>query len=130
MVGIKGLTIIRQPILFCLPLSELSTSGTINYIHYGDIHTKWKTILDCDKEVMSFIDKERLQNIPFLQDGDLAMADASEDYSGLGVSVEVKNVGGGKRLQGFTKNMEPCRIPHLAKIYRKKPKGTVLTGTT
>lgn len=81
--------------------SHLTTSGTINYIHYGDIHTKWKTFLDCDKEVMPFIDEDRVQNISLLEEGDLVMADASEDYSGIGVSVEIKNISNRKIVAGL-----------------------------
>ena len=67
---------------------------------------------------MSFIDKERLQNIPFLQDGDLSHGRRFRRLQRTWCKVEVKNVGGGKR-SGIYKNMEPCRIPHLAKFIEK-----------
>ena len=81
--------------------SELSESGEVRYIHYGDIHTRWKCFLDCNKEELPFIPAGKVRNIPFLEDGDLVMADASEDYEGLGVSVEVKNATGRKIVAGL-----------------------------
>lgn len=81
--------------------SQLSDNGSINYIHYGDIHRKWETELDCEQEVLPFIDEDRVQNMPFIEDGDLIMADASEDYDGVGVSVEVRNVGKKRIISGL-----------------------------
>ncbi len=81
--------------------SELSDNGSINYIHYGDIHTKWKSFLDFDREALPFINEEKVKNIPLLEDGDLVMADASEDYAGVGVGVEIKNINGRKVVAGL-----------------------------
>ena len=41
------------------------------------------------------------QNFVFLRDGDLIIADASEDYEGVGECVEVKNVGTKKIISGL-----------------------------
>jgi len=81
--------------------SDLSEYGEIKNIHYGDIHTKWKYFLDCSKDIIPSINKDKVKNLPLLEDGDLVMADASEDYEGLGVSVEIKNIKNEKVVAGL-----------------------------
>jgi type I restriction enzyme, S subunit len=81
--------------------SELSNSGKVGYIHYGDIHTRWKGFLDCSNAELPFIPEAKVKNVPFLEDGDLVMADASEDYEGVGVSIELRNVTGRKIVAGL-----------------------------
>lgn len=83
------------------PRSELSEDGDIKYIHYGDIHTKWYVFLDCANAELPLIRSNRVANVPFLEDGDLIMADASEDYEGVGISVEVKNATGRRVVSGL-----------------------------
>ncbi len=73
--------------------SELADEGNIGYIHYGDIHSKWDTVLDCSIAQIPYIEEKKARNLPRLRDGDLVMVDASEDYAGLGKSVEVMNIG-------------------------------------
>jgi type I restriction enzyme S subunit len=72
--------------------SELSDEGEIGYIHYGDIHTKWSEFLDVSTESIPFIKKYKIKDVPFLENGDLLIADASEDYEGLCACIELKNV--------------------------------------
>lgn len=72
--------------------NDLRDQGTTNYIHYGDIHTKWNNVLDCDKEGIPFIDSDKVKRLPKLEDGDLILADASEDYEGIGKAIEIKNI--------------------------------------
>lgn len=81
--------------------SDLSENGEIKYIHYGDIHTKWRSFLDCSSDELPLIQRDKVRNVPFLEDGDLVMVDASEDYEGLGISVEVKNATGRKVVAGL-----------------------------
>jgi type I restriction enzyme S subunit len=81
--------------------SDLSEYGEVKYIHYGDIHTKWRSFLNCSSDALPLIKKDKVGNVPFLEDGDLVMADASEDYEGLGVSIEVKNATGNKVVAGL-----------------------------
>jgi type I restriction enzyme S subunit len=83
------------------PRSHLSNNGDVKYIHYGDIHQRWSTYLDCNKEELPYINQKRVQTIPYVQDGDLVMADASEDYDGIGASVEISNVGNSKIVAGL-----------------------------
>jgi type I restriction enzyme, S subunit len=81
--------------------SDLSENGYIKYIHYGDIHMKWRSFLDCSSDELPQIEKDKVGNVPFLEDGDLVMADASEDYEGIGISVEVKNATGRRVVAGL-----------------------------
>ena len=81
--------------------SDLSENGEIKYIHYGDIHMKWRLFLDCSSDELPSIQRDKVGNVPFLEDGDLVMADASEDYDGIGISVEVKNATGRKVVAGL-----------------------------
>ena len=69
--------------------SELSQYGDVACIHYGDIHTKYRTWLNLSSEEVPHIDYGKVKNYPFLQDGDLIIADASEDYAGLSDWVEL-----------------------------------------
>ena len=81
--------------------SDLEKSGDMQYIHYGDIHTKWNSILDCDLEEIPWIDKNKVERLPLLKDGDLIIADASEDYEGSGASILLKNVKNKKIVSGL-----------------------------
>ena len=81
--------------------SDLTDKGDINYIHYGDLHTKWKTFLCCDDEEIPFIEEKKIENSTLLQENDLIIADASEDLKGSGVSILLKNVGDKKIVSGL-----------------------------
>ncbi len=81
--------------------SDLSENGDIKYIHYGDIHMKWRSFLDCSSDELPLIQRDKVRNVPFLEDGDLVMADVSEDYDGVGISVEVKNATSRKVVAGL-----------------------------
>ncbi len=72
--------------------ADLSEDGDFGYVHYGDIHTEWNNKLDLNKERLPRISKSIVSSA-FVMDGDLIMADASEDYEGIGKTVEVFNVG-------------------------------------
>lgn len=80
------------------------TENPIQNIHYGDIHSKFKNeILDCDTEKLPFIKDDLIlnQKFNFLKDGDLIIADASEDYEGVGKCIEVQNIGSKKIVSGL-----------------------------
>jgi type I restriction enzyme, S subunit len=81
--------------------SDLNETSEIRYIHYGDIHTKWNLSLDCDIEKIPRIDIEKIKNLPLLKEGDLIIADASEDFAGSGSSVLLKNVKDKKIVAGL-----------------------------
>jgi len=72
--------------------AQLTEMDEIKYIHYGDIHTKWNFHLDILQTTLPCIKKDQLKNYSIIKNGDVIMADASEDYIGIGKSVEVMNV--------------------------------------
>lgn len=80
---------------------QLSDTNEIGYVHYGDIHTKFDFFLDLNKVKLPTIGKELSKNFTMLRDGDLIIADASEDYEGIGKSIETKNVGNKKAIAGL-----------------------------
>ena len=71
---------------------DLNENGDIMYVHYGDIHSKWHLVLDCSLSDIPLIDKDKVGNLSLLKNGDLVIADASEDHEGSGASILVKNV--------------------------------------
>ncbi|EMT5709917.1 restriction endonuclease subunit S [Klebsiella oxytoca] len=71
--------------------SDLSDTGECGYIHYGDIHTKWNNNLNLENSSVPRI-SSYLVSSSFIEDGDLIMADASEDYAGIGKSIEIQGV--------------------------------------
>lgn len=79
--------------------------GTVKNIHYGDIHTKYKSNFDITKEEVPFINKDvDLKRIPsecYCKEGDLVVADASEDYKDVGKAIELINLDGQKLLSGL-----------------------------
>ena len=81
--------------------SMLEENGDCNYIHYGDIHTKFDTFLDVSKEVLPFITKDKVKKFTNLKDGDIIISDTSEDYEGVGKLVEITNIGEIKAISGL-----------------------------
>lgn len=70
-------------------------------IHYGDIHTKYTTYVDFDKDIVPILKENSVRSSMELQDGDLVVADASEDYAGVGSAVELRNVSERKVIGGL-----------------------------
>lgn len=81
--------------------ADLEAEGDIKYIHYGDIHTKWDNHLDFSKSEIPSISESKIKSVEFLKDGDLIVADASEDYEGVGKSIEIINLGDVKAVAGL-----------------------------
>jgi len=81
--------------------AELTEIDNVKYVHYGDIHTKWNFFLDIKQSNLPTVRDGQVKNYHLLKDGDVIMADASEDYSGIGKSVEVKNLGSVKAISGL-----------------------------
>lgn len=70
-------------------------NGTILNIHYGDIHTKYKTNFDLTNEIVPSINPNihlNLVDSDYLKEGDLVIADASEDYKDIGKTIEIINL--------------------------------------
>lgn len=91
-------------------LTDKKTTDEIRNIHYGDIHATYENeILDFEVEqtvpylIDGLIDKKNFddEEFPALKDGDLIIADASEDYEGICDCVELKNVNGSKVVSGL-----------------------------
>ncbi|SFT96617.1 type I restriction enzyme, S subunit [Algoriphagus locisalis] len=81
--------------------ADLQDDQEIRYIHYGDIHTKYDFHLDILNSNLPSISNNKLKAYSLLQEGDLVMADASEDYDGVGKSIEINNVGNRKVISGL-----------------------------
>jgi type I restriction enzyme S subunit len=79
--------------------------GTVKNIHYGDIHTKFQTLFDITKETVPFINSDisidRISEDNYCQEGDLILADASEDLNDVGKSIEIFNLNNEKLLAGL-----------------------------
>ncbi|WP_418501940.1 restriction endonuclease subunit S [Flagellimonas sp.] len=80
-------------------------SGKVKNIHYGDIHTKFSILFDISKEIVPFVNDDIIiSNIPsenYCQEGDLLIADASEDYKDIGKTIEIVNLDNEKVLAGL-----------------------------
>ena len=112
------------------------------YIHYGDIHSTYKT------PILNF---EESQNIPrlnqdvvlpstvqFLKNGDVIIADASEDYEGVGEAIELQNLDKKKVISGLhtfalrdkkTLTIEGFRAYIFKNPIVKKALKTIATGS-
>jgi type I restriction enzyme S subunit len=79
--------------------------GKVKNIHYGDIHTKFNTLFDIEKESVPFINSQiklnGTSNDNYCQVGDLIIADASEDYEDVGKCIEMVNLNSEKVLAGL-----------------------------
>jgi type I restriction enzyme S subunit len=81
--------------------AELSNSGSVKYLHYGDIHTSHDVRLDPWVTPMPFLPADRATTLDRLQDGDLVLVDASEDLDGVGKSVEITGVANAEVVSGL-----------------------------
>ncbi|MFD2034216.1 restriction endonuclease subunit S [Belliella marina] len=79
--------------------------GAVKNIHYGDIHTKFQTLFDITNEIVPFINEEmniaRISEDNYCKEGDIILADASEDLNDVGKSIEVVNLNDEKLLSGL-----------------------------
>lgn len=81
--------------------SLLTDMGECQYIHYGDLHTKFERFIDASKDELPFITIDMAKRYTSIQEGDLIISDASEDYEGVGKAVEVINVGDKTIISGL-----------------------------
>jgi type I restriction enzyme S subunit len=98
--------------------ADLSEHGEIAYIHYGDIHTKWHNFLDFKVCDVPNIDAHKVKSASLLQEGDLVMADASEDYNGISKSIEIQNLENRKAVAGLHTFLLREKSGFVAKGYR------------
>jgi len=80
--------------------ADLSVDDKVKYVHYGDIHTKFQHILNCEVNLPT-VSLEQSKRYSLIENGDIIMADASEDYEGVGKSVEVVNSNNQKVISGL-----------------------------
>lgn len=79
--------------------AELTGDGAVKYLHYGDIHGSADTSLSAD--ALPSLPSPKARSLSRLRDGDLVLADASEDLSGIGKSVEIRDVKGLEVVAGL-----------------------------
>lgn len=68
---------------------QMGKNGEVLCIHYGDIHVKYGHIVRLALEDVPTIADAQAGKFMRLQDGDIIMADASEDYEGVGKCISV-----------------------------------------
>lgn len=83
------------------PRSDLGDAGEVGYIHYGDIHTSARVTLDCSTAPLPRIAASKVSTATRLRDGDLVVADASEDLTGIGKAFEIDGVGAAAVVAGL-----------------------------
>ena len=79
--------------------------GSIKNIHYGDIHTKFFTLFNIEKEIVPFINPqvplEKIKSESYCIEGDMIFADASEDLDDIGKCIEIIHLNNEKLLSGL-----------------------------
>ena len=79
-------------------------TGTIRNIHYGDIHTKFKPLFRVGNEHVPYINPDASANgfddDAFCEEGDIALADASEDLDDVGKAIEIVSLDGERVVAG------------------------------
>ena len=72
---------------------EEGARSSIYCVHYGDIHTKYGMYISPkDAKIPHLLKAENIPEHKRLRSGDVIVADASEDYDGVGNSVEIQDV--------------------------------------
>jgi type I restriction enzyme, S subunit len=78
--------------------------GDVYNIHYGDIHTKFKSHFQIKKEKVPFVNNfnvEGVSNDVFVKEGDIIVADTSEDYGDIGKTIEIISLNNQKVVSGL-----------------------------
>lgn len=77
------------------------TDGPVINVHYGDVHAATRPYLDCNELAeLPTLTHEQAAGLDPLLDGDLVIADASEDLDGVGKAVELAGLGGNIAVAG------------------------------
>jgi type I restriction enzyme, S subunit len=80
-------------------------SGDVKNIHYGDIHTKYPTLLDITQHDVPYVNPDisikKIKEDSYCINNDLIFADASEDVPDVGKCIELVNINGEKVLAGL-----------------------------
>lgn len=116
--------------------------GNVLNVHYGDIHTKLPSRLNLESLelplIKSNINLDKIKDENYCLIGDLIIADVSEDYEGVGKTVEITNLDGKKLLAGLhtflarknTNNLALGFPSHLMQTKRVKKQIKVLCNGT
>jgi len=77
-------------------------TGTIRNIHYGDIHTRFKPLFRVGNESVPFVNPDAAPSgfADFCDEGDIVLADASEDLDDVGKAIEVVSLDGERVIAG------------------------------
>ena len=71
-------------------------SGSVQNIHYGDIHTKFRPLFRQSMESVPFVGANSglkpFSDEEYCRVGDVVIADASEDYADIGKAIEIVEV--------------------------------------
>ena len=97
---------------------DLNSSGLIRYVHYGDLHTRFKHFIDFVSDDIPTLSASLEVSATQLRDGDLIVADASEDEEGVGTSVEVRNLGSIRAVSGLHTILLRARDHRVTPGYR------------
>jgi type I restriction enzyme S subunit len=109
----------------------------LRYIHYGDIHVNIEQDnVDLTKGELPFIfdglisdEKLKDEQFPYLQNGDVILADASEDYEGVGKSWEIIETDNQKIISGLHTIPLRCQTNEIAvgfgRYLFKNPKSAI-----
>ncbi len=72
-------------------------TGTIRNIHYGDIHTKFRALFRTEDEHVPYINPDlpvdSFDDDDYCEEGDIVLADASEDLNDVGKAIEIISLG-------------------------------------
>ncbi len=95
--------------------ADLDDTGIVAYVHYGDLHTRFHHFIDFSRDNVPRLLPGKSVTATRLRDGDLIVADASEDEAGVGKSVEVRNLGATEAVSGlhtFLLRSKDRRVQH------------------
>ena len=84
--------------------TDILSNNQVGCIHYGDIHSTYTgTTVDISKTKIPCVNDKGFspKKEELLKDGDLVMADASEDYEGVGVTISIHGIGKNKVVGGL-----------------------------
>jgi type I restriction enzyme S subunit len=79
--------------------ADLTPEGRVKYLHYGDVHACNEVYLS--PQSLPSLPGAKAVPLDRLRDGDLILADASEDIEGVSKSVEMRGVGSTEVVAGL-----------------------------
>ncbi len=101
---------------------QLSSKGYC-YLHYGDIHTSSKTIVDVRADYQNIpkldVPIKRISAKSLLEDGDVVFVDASEDDAGTSKHIVVVNKEGTPFISGLHTIVAKSKTDELEHAYRR-----------